>query len=152
MLDAWSNWVFSSRFRRRTLIRAWRVLLRVQRATLADAVLVVRQQDGRILAVHSASGALRLPHKELDGWRAVTTQVEEWLEELLEQRKQPPKLEAIEGTPGPQRVTFVYSAEACVPAVERGSAIWLDLEMALPTLTLSDLRLLLLSKPLIRLT
>ena len=50
---------------------AWRVLLRVQRSTLASAVLVVRRHDGRVLALASTSGELRLPLKELDGWKAV---------------------------------------------------------------------------------
>ena len=80
MLDELNNWVFRSRFRRRALIKAWRMLLRAQRATLANAVLVVRRQDGWVLALASTSGELRLPLKELDGWKAVTTQVEEWLE------------------------------------------------------------------------
>ena len=97
MLDELNNWVFGSRFRRRALIKVWRVLLRVQRATLANAVLVVRREDGWVLALSSTSGELRLPIKELDGWKAVTAQVEEWLEQLLQQR-QTPKLVAIDGT------------------------------------------------------
>ena len=50
MLDELNNWVFASRFRRRALIKAWRMLLRVQRATLANAVLVVRRQDGCVFS------------------------------------------------------------------------------------------------------
>jgi hypothetical protein len=144
MLDEMNNWVFSSRFRRRALIKTWRILLRVQRATLATAVLVVRRQDGRVLTL-STSGELRLPLKELDGWKAVTMQVEEWLEQLLQQR-QTPKLIAIDGVPGRQGVTFVYSAEAGEALPDHASGVWLDPEIALPTLSLRDRRLLLLSK------
>lgn len=145
MLDEVNKWVFGSPFRRRTLIKAWRVLLRVQRATLANAVLVVRRQDGCVLALSSTSGEPRLPLKELDGWKAVTTQVEEWLEQLLQQR-QTPKLVAIDGTPGRQGVTFIFCAEASAGFPE-ASGVWLDPEIALPTLSSCDRRLLLLSQP-----
>ena len=145
MLDELNNWVFASRFRRRALIKAWRMLLRVQRATLANAVLVVRRQDGRVLALSSTSGELRLPLKELDGWKIVTAQVEEWLEQLLQQR-QTPKLVAIDGTPGRQGVTFIFCAQASAGFPE-ANGIWLDPQIALPTLSSRDRRLLLLSQP-----
>jgi hypothetical protein len=146
MLDEFNNWVFSSRFRRRALIKVWRVLLRVQRATLANAVLVVRRKDGWVLALSSTSGELRLPIKELDGWKAVTTQVDEWLEQLLQQR-QTPKLVAIDGTPGRQGVTFIYCAEAGLALPDQAGGVWLDPEIALPTLPSSDRRLLLITEP-----
>jgi hypothetical protein len=72
-------------------------------------------------------------------------QVEEWLEQLLQQR-QTPKLIAIDGVPGRQGVTFVYSAEAGEALPDHASGVWLDPEVALPTLPLRDRRLLLLSK------
>jgi hypothetical protein len=142
MLDELNNWVFSSRLRRRTLIKVWRVLLRVQRATLANAVLVVRRQDGRVLALSTTSGELRLPAIELDGWKVVTAQVEEWLEQLLE-RRQTPRLVAIEGTPGRQGVTFIYSADAGAAFPDNATGVWLDPEVALPTLSNQDRRILL---------
>ena len=145
MLDELNNWVFRSRFRRRALIKAWRMLLRAQRATLANAVLVVRRQDGWILALASTSGELRLPLKELDGWKAVTTQVEEWLERL--RLRQTPKLVAIDGTPGRQGITFIYCTEAGAAITDHASGIWLDPEIALPTLPSCDRRLVLLTKP-----
>lgn len=145
MLGEWKNWVFRSPFRRRTLIKAWRVFLRVQRSTLANAVLVVRRQDGRVLALPSASGKLELPLKELDGWKAVTTQVEEWLGELLQQR-QTPKLVAIEGTPGRQGVTFLFKADVPSSEANRPECIWLDADVALTMLNLGDRGLLLLSQ------
>jgi hypothetical protein len=142
MLDQWSDWVFRSRFRRRTLIRVWRGFLRVQRATIASAVVVVRRQDGGVLALPSISGELQLPIKELDGWKAVTTQVEEWLEQLL-QHRQTAKLVTIEGTPGYHGVTFLYSAE--VPYLVAGG-VWLDADAALPVLNARDREFLLLSR------
>jgi hypothetical protein len=146
MLDEVNNWIFSSRSRRRALIKAWRVFLRVQRATLATAVLVVRRQDGCVLALPSTSGELRLPLKELNGWKAVTMQVEEWLEQLLQER-QTPKLVAIDGTPGRQGVTFIYCAEAGAACPDHAGGVWLDPQIALPTLPSCDRRLLFLSKP-----
>ena len=87
------------------------------------------------------SGELRLPLKELDGWKAVTTQVAEWLDQLVEQR-QTPHLMAIEGTPR-QGVTFLYSAEV-VRCATKG--IWLDADVTAPTLNQRDRQLLLLSE------
>ena len=121
------------------------MLLRVQRATLANAVLVVRRRDGCVLALSSTSGELRLPLKELDGWKVVTAQVEEWLEQLLQQR-QTPKLVAIDGTPGRQGVTFIFCAQASAGFPE-ANGVWLDPQIALPTLSSRDRRLLLLSQP-----
>jgi|SRR6476620_7814435 len=145
MLDQWNHWVFRSRFRRHALIKGWRVLLRVQRSTLANAVLVVHQRDGSVLGVFSTSGELRLPLKELDGWKAVTTQVEEWLEGMLQQR-QTPELIAIQGTPGRQGVTFLYSAEVAISVPGGTNEIWFNPDLALPMLTPGDRHLLLLSK------
>lgn len=142
MLDELNNWVFSSRLRRRTLIKVWRVLLRIQRATLANAVLVVRRQDGRVLVLSTTSGELRLPAMELDGWKIVTAQVEEWVEQLLE-RRQTPRLLAIEGTPGRQGVTFIYSADAGATFPDHATGVWLDPEVVLPTLSNQDRRILL---------
>ena len=146
MLDEMNNWVFSSRLRRRTLFKAWRLFLRVQRATLANAVLVVRRQNGCVLALPSLSGEPRLPLMELDGWQAVTTQIEEWLEQLLQQR-QTPKLVAIDGTPGRKGVTFIYCAEAGAVCPDHAGGVWLDPEIALRTLPSGDRRLLVLSTP-----
>jgi hypothetical protein len=145
MLDELNYWVFRSRFRRRVLIKAWRMLLRAQRATLANAVLIVRRQDGWVLTLSSTSGEPRLPVKELDGWKAVSTQVEEWLEQLLRLR-QTPKLVAIEGTPGRSGITFIYCAVAGA-AFPHANGVWLDPEIALPTLPSFDRRLLLLVEP-----
>jgi hypothetical protein len=144
-LDKWHGWLFRSRFRRQSLMKFLRVFLRVQRATLANAILVIRRPDGCVLAFPSQSGELRLPFKELDGWKTVTSQVEEWLEQLLQPR-QTPELVVIKGTPGRQGVTFLYSAEAISSVAKRTSGTWLNPEIALQTLTPADRDFLLLSK------
>ena len=143
MFDDWSGWFFRSPFRRRTIIRSWRVFLRIQRATLASAVLVVRGPDGSLLALPSSSGRLELPRRELDGWRPIGAQVEEWLDRILRQASKP-KLQAIDGTPGRKGVIFLYSADMdASPSLADG--MWLDADLALSALSVADRRLLLMS-------
>jgi hypothetical protein len=144
IFDDWSGWFFRSPFRRRTIIRSWRVLLRMQRATLASAVLVVRGPDGSLLTLPSSSGAFGLPRKALDGWRPIGVQVEEWLDQILRQASNP-KLQAIDGTPGRKGVTFLYSADIdASPPLADG--MWLDADLAPSTLSAGDRRLLLMSQ------
>src|ERR1700687_4837217 len=101
-----AQWVSRSPSVRRPAIKLWRVLLRVQRATFANAVLVGRNRDGRVLALPSPAGGLRLPEKQLDAWIPIPTQVEACLEELLHESS-PPSLVAVDGTPGREGVTFL---------------------------------------------
>ena len=144
IFDDWSGWFFRSPFRRRTIIRSWRVLLRVQRATLASAVLVVRRPDGSLLAFPSSSGRLGLPRKELDGWRPIGAQVEEWFDQIMRQAPKP-KLQAIDGTPGRKGVIFLYSADMdASPSLADG--MWLDADLAPSALSAGDRRLLLMSQ------
>ena len=56
MFDQWPRWLSRSPRIRRLAIKTWRLFLRVQRATLAKAVLVVRRQDGRVLTFSSGPG------------------------------------------------------------------------------------------------
>ena len=144
MFDDWSGWFFRSPFRRRAIIRSWRVLLRVQRATLASAVLVVHRPDGSLLALPSTSGRLGLPRKELDGWRPIGAQVEEWLDQILRQASKP-KLQAIDGTPGRKGVTFLYSADVDASPPD-ARCVWLDADLAPSALSVADRRLLLMSQ------
>jgi hypothetical protein len=144
MFSQWPSWLSQSPRIRRIAIKTWRLFLRVQRATLAKAVLVVQRQDGRVLALSSSTGELRLPTKELDGWRAVTTQVEELLESLLRQSATP-KLKAILGAPGREGITLLY----ILPyphAPDLANRIWLHPDVASLPLTAGDRRLLLLAK------
>jgi hypothetical protein len=141
MLSEWPGWISRYPAVRRPAIKLWRVLLRVQRATFANAVLVVRKSDGRVLVLPSSSGNLRLPVKQLHAWGPIPTQVEEWLEQLLHQRSTP-SLVAIDGTPGQKGVTFLYAAILEAP-MEKGDALWLEPDVAASGLGGNDSRLLL---------
>jgi hypothetical protein len=145
MFAQWPSWLSRSPSVRRPVIRLWRVLLRAQRATVANAVLVVRRPDGCILALALPSGELRLPDKQLDAWVPIDTQVEEWLEQLLESSCAP-SLVAVDGTPGRKGVTFLYVADAGASASDQGKGTWLDPDVALGTVPADDRRLLILSK------
>jgi len=140
MFAEWPSWLSRSPFIRRRVIKLWRVLLRMQRASLANAVLVVRRRDGRVLVLPSPSGGLRLPVKHLDAWIPIAAQVEEWLGQLL-QEKSTPSLVAIDGTPA-EEVTFVYVATAASPSVKTGDQLWLDTDVAGSSLRDVDGRLL----------
>jgi hypothetical protein len=140
MFAEWPSCLSRSPFIRRRVIKLWRVLLRVQRASLANAVLVLRRRDGHILVLPSPSGGLRLPVKQLDAWIPIATQVEAWLGQLLEE-KSTPSLVAIDGTPA-EGVTFVYVATAASPSVKTGDQLWLDTDVAGSSLRDVDGRLL----------
>jgi hypothetical protein len=121
---------------RRITIKLWRMFLRVERATIGKAVLVVRRQDGRLLALTSQASEFRLPVKELDGWQAVPTQVQEWLEELLDQRLTP-KLVAVDGSPGREGIVFLYSTDASVLVSDHRCGVWLDADIV-PSMLASE--------------
>jgi hypothetical protein len=140
MFAEWPSWLSRSPSIRRRVIKLWRVLLRMQRASLANAVLVLRRRDGRVLVLPSPSGGLRLPVKQLDAWIPIAAQVEEWLGELL-QEKSKPSLVAIDGTPA-EEVTFIYVATAASPSAKTGDQLWLDTDVAASSLGNEDGRLL----------
>jgi hypothetical protein len=142
VFDHWSGWVFQSRFRRRAIIKGWRALLRVQRATLADAVLVVKRRDGRVLAFR-APGEVMLPRMALDGWQPIGTQVEGWLDQLSKASNL--QLRAVDGTPGREGVTFLYSADADA-SPSKDDYMWLDAELDISAVSDRDRRLLLISQ------
>lgn len=138
MLSEWLGWISRYPVVRRPAIKLWRVLLRVQRATFANAVLVVRKGNGRVLVLPSPSGNLGLPAKEFHAWAPITTQVEEWLEQLLRQRSTP-SLVAIDGTPGQKGVTFLYAA-ILEAAMQSGDQLWLEPDVAASGLGGNDKR------------
>ena len=140
MFAEWPSWLSRSPFLRRRVIKLWRVLLRLQRASLANAVLVLRGRDGRVLVIQSPSGEFQLPVKQLDAWIPIATQVEEWLDQLLQERLTP-SLVAINGTPS-EEVTFVYVATATSPSVKTRDQLWLDTDAAASSLRNEDGRLL----------
>jgi hypothetical protein len=116
------------------------MLLRAQRATAAHAVLLVRDSDGRVLASASPTGGVRLPQKQLDPWMPIAFQIEEWLEELLLQGSTP-FLIAIDGTPGPRGVTFLYAA-SIESVLASNEGVWLEPDIATLELSSEDGRLL----------
>jgi hypothetical protein len=141
MFAEWPSWLSRSPSIRRRVIKLWRVLLRMQRACLANAVLVLRRRDGRVLVLPSPSGGLRLPVKQLDAWIPIAAQVEEWLGELL-QEKSKPSLVAIDGTPA-EEVTFIYVATAdASQSAKTDDQLWLDTDVAASSLRDEDGRLL----------
>lgn len=141
MFDQWPIWLSKSPVVRRQVIKLWRVLLRIQRATLAKAVLVLRKSDDQVLLLRLPSGALQLPVKELDGWVAIDTQVEAWLDQMLQEHAKP-SLIAIDGTPAREGVTFLYAARAQSLSAEAVDQIWLAPDVAAMSLSYDDSRLL----------
>jgi len=141
MFAQWPGWLSKSPSVRRRVIKLWRVLLRMQRATLANAVLVLRRRDGRVLVLPSPSGGLRLPVKQLDAWVPITTQVETWLGQLLPAYSMP-SLVAIDGTPGQEGVTFLYAATTESLFAHGGDELWLETDVAASSLSGEDGRLL----------
>ena len=135
-------WIARNPALRRTAVKTWRGLLRMQRATFAKAVLVVGDSDGRVLVVRAPSGELLLPAIPLDAWLPIPTQVEELLEQVLQQRPTP-SLVAVDGTPGREGVTFLYAATLEAPS-EIEDQLWLEPDVAAAALGGNDNRLLLL--------
>jgi len=112
----------------------------VQRATLAKAVLVM-QSDGKVLLRRQPSGRLELPHRELDAWIPVGTQLDIWLAELPSATSAP-SLVSVEGTPGVEGVTFLYTATFGAAPHFQSPDLWLDCEAAKVALSGSDRRFL----------
>jgi hypothetical protein len=131
------EWGSSYSSMRRPVMRLWRRLERVRRAALTSAVLVVRNDEGRVLVLRSSSGTLQLPIKQLHARASITMQVEAWLQQLLHQHATP-LLVAIDGTPG-EGITFLYAATG---DTDSGNQLWLDPEVAASGLGGNDIRLL----------
>ena len=140
MFEKAPEWISRSPRIRKLIVRIWRTFLRVQRATLGQAVLVARRPDGCVLAVEGPSGELTLPYLELDGWAPVGTQVQTWVEHMLRQSDEL-KLQRVDGTPGRRGVTFLYLRELRKRSWEPGHR-WLEAELAPSTLSEDDCRLL----------
>jgi hypothetical protein len=144
MFEQAPDWISRSPRIRKMVVKIWRMFLRVQRATLAKAVLVARRRDDCVFAVASPSGELRLPSLELDGWKPVTKQVQAWIERILRQSGEL-RLQLVDGTPGKEGVTFLYSVEVREPSRETQDT-WLEAELAPSALPEGDRRLLLMSQ------
>ena len=139
MFEQWPSWIARNPVVRRTTIKLWRMLLRVQRSCLASAVLVVHSGEGRVLLVPSSSGGLQLPAQEMNGWIAIGTQVSQWLAQLSPLATHA-TLVAVDGTPR-SGVTFLYEA-----VLESESAdadkVWVQPDSAISILDGKNRRLL----------
>jgi hypothetical protein len=138
-------WVSRSPRIRKLVIKLWRAWLRVQRATLAKVVLVAWRHDDYVLGITTSSGELRLPSLQLDGWEPVGLQVQNWLDDLLRQPSSP-QLEIIDGAPGQEGVTFLYSARVS-RSLHDNRLRWLEPEFASSILSVEDRRLLRIGQP-----
>lgn len=133
---------------RRTLVRLWRGVWRIQRATPASAVILIRDSSGRVL-VRRHQDAVQLPAIALSAWDPVRAQVECVLKGLC----RPPNasLIAIDGSIGPGGVTFLFGAIHTGGLHEGGGPpkgfVWLEPNAALHCLTEADRRFLRLSDP-----
>lgn len=143
MFEEAPEWISRSPRIRRVIVKIWRAYLRVDRATLAQAVIVARRQDNFVLAVACSNG-LKLPTLELDGWEPVGTQVQQWAGRML-RNSSDIQLQAIDGTPGERGVTFLYSMFA-VGASSEIAATWLEAGFAASTFPVCDSRLLQMSR------
>lgn len=123
------------------VIKLWRILLRLQRATLAEAVLIIYGDDGRVLVRALPSGRLELPRQALSGWIPIEKQVDAWLAQLPYE-KSAPAFVSLEGTPGVEGVTFLYTAKLEATAYSESGDLWLDYEAAKVALSASDRHLL----------
>ena len=108
---------------RRPIIQLYRRARRIRRATLAKAVLVIHNESRRVV-MSPASGKLSLPFIDLHAWEPITTQVEAYAREILNQRCDA-SLVAVEGTPGPKGVIFLYRASVDVELPLEGQ-VWVD--------------------------
>jgi hypothetical protein len=143
MFEQAPEWISRSPRIRKVIVKIWRCFLRVQRSTLAQAVLIARRQDNCVLAVAAPSGELRLPCLELDGWKPIGAQVQTWVESMG-RRASMPQLQGVDGTPGRRGVTFLYSAQLDVRPSPGEGYTWLAAELAPSALLDGDRRLLLL--------
>jgi hypothetical protein len=122
MFEQWPTWVARNRVVRRTAIKVWRVYLRVRRACLANAVLVVRSCDGHVLLMPSFSGGFQLPAREVNGWLDIGTQVSLWLKQISPLGHA--SLVAVDGTPK-SGLIFLYEA-VIDPEAADGDRIWVE--------------------------
>jgi len=121
------------------MMKLFRLHWRLQRATPASAVVVVRNSDGRVLLLSQPSGTFQLPRKELDGRIDITHQVADWLNDLLA-RPTAMSLVSLEGSCGD--VTLLYTVEVDTPSGTEQAARWLSPDIALTGLGAEDVRLL----------
>jgi hypothetical protein len=125
MRSDWRETLSESPRIRRKVMKVWRALLRLERATLAYGILVLRRNDDRLLLLQSPTGESHLPFKELEGWSPIPDQIEDWLAELRPKEALKPKLVCVDGTPDHDGVCFVYTA-SIQDDTREGGELWLS--------------------------
>ena len=103
---------------------------------------MVRSDDGRVLLIKEASGALRLLRLSVDGWQSVHLQVDALLKKFLGQPASASLVSAV-GVVGD--MTFLFRPEAPASVQDRGERRWLAADVAAAALSPKDARLLALS-------
>jgi hypothetical protein len=121
MFEQWPSWIARNRVVRRTAIKVWRVYLRVRRACLANAVVVVRSCDDRVLLTPSPLGGFQLPTREINGWLNIDTQVRALLKQVSPLDAHA-SLVAVDGTPK-SGLMFLYEA-VLASETAAGDTIW----------------------------
>jgi len=137
------EWSFQAPQFRSWIFRLRRWPLRMSRGFIAEAAIVVRSDDGRVLLLKQQSGKLHLPKLSLNGWRSIHLQVENLLKELLGQPV-PISLVSPVGVVGD--MTFLFRASVSAVPEAQADRCWLTAEVAATTLSAKDTRLLRLSR------
>ena len=132
---AWP-WRVTSKPMRALIFRPLRFFIRARRASLARAVLVVRNTSGDVLVHSNRLGEVRLPSLELNGWYPSAPQVEDWARQILG-RDLKPVFAAIDGHCGDLRLIFM--ARASASAETHGEMRWLTPDDAAEHLLTTDL-------------
>ena len=135
---AWP-WRIASKPMRAMMFRPLRFYIRAKRASLARAVLVVRNADGDVLVQSDRSGHLHLPTIPLNAWQPIPPQVESGARQILG-RDLSPEFQTIEGRCGD--IIFVYATDPLSSVAVVEEARWLTPESTTTHLSTSDLQCL----------
>ncbi len=133
---AWP-WRIASKPMRAMMFRPLRFCIRAKRASLARAVLVVRNADGSVLVRPDRSGHLHLPFIPLNAWQPIAQQVESRAQQILG-RNLSPEFQAIEGRCGD--IMFVYTTDTLSSVDAAEEARWLTPQSTAQHLSSADLR------------
>ena len=133
---AWP-WRISSKPMRALIFIPLRFLIRARRASLASAVLIVRNVDGGVLVQCNGLGDMCLPRLELNGWQSSAPQVESWAKQILGCDLRP-VFQAVEGCCGDLRL--IYATRDLASPDANSGAHWLMPQQAEEQLTRAELQ------------
>ena len=119
------------------IFRPLRFYIRARRASLARAVLVVRNADGSVLVQRDRAGYPQLPCIPLNAWQPIAPQVESGAQQILG-RDVNPQFQTIEGRCGD--VIFVYATDALEAVDLIREARWLKPQSITEKLSSTDLQ------------